>query len=200
MNDPKIKQYLADQAKLDEMVKSAWSPLEYGVYYERYIGYLYESDSYRVDYSGIKKGFEDNGRDLIANNGKEIIVIQCKNWSREVPIHAKHIHQLVGTCSQLQQESKCFVRPVFATSGELSDEALRAAKSLGVELRFIAFDKNYPKIKCNINSLGKLYHLPFGKRYDYIHIDPRVGDCYVHTVQQAVELGFCSAYLYRRTG
>ena len=32
--------------------------------YERYIGYIYEQQGYKVQYHGIKKGFADLGIDL----------------------------------------------------------------------------------------------------------------------------------------
>lgn len=200
MIDPKIKQYQADQERLDAYLKSAWGHIEdAGVFYERYIGYLFEIDGYTVEYSGIKKGLEDSGRDLIARKGIEELVIQCKNWARAI-INEKHIYQLFGSSTHLQYHTNKKVRSLFITSGVLSSEAIRAAQGLGVEVRHIAFNKKYPMVKCNINDLGKLYHLPFGKWYDSVQIDTRVGDCFVHSVQQAVDLGFCSAYLIRKTG
>ncbi|MDY4446467.1 MAG: hypothetical protein SPE61_09145, partial [Campylobacter sp.] len=45
---------------------------EIGRRYERYIGYLYEIDGYKVDYNGIKKGVKDGGVDLICSKKKSL--------------------------------------------------------------------------------------------------------------------------------
>lgn len=199
MSDLKIKQYLADQAMLEDYLNFVFQdPIHAGIFYERYIGFIYEKDGYSVDYSGIRKGFEDQGRDLIATKGNDVLVIQCKRWSRSHIIHEKHIYQLYGTSSHLQKQLKSNVRAVFASTGELSANAQAAAIDLNVEVRLIALKKDYPLVKCNVNDLGKLYHLPFGKYYDKVHIDPKSGDCFVHSVEEAVKRGFCTPYHARK--
>ena len=65
--------------------------IKIGRLYERYVGYIWEMKGYNVDYVGIFKGYEDLGRDLICHKGNEIVVIQCKNWSRFRTIYEKHI-------------------------------------------------------------------------------------------------------------
>ncbi len=199
VSDSKIRQFLSDQARLDDYLQSICTPAEIGLFYERYIGYLYESDGYRVEYSGIKNGFDDLGRDLIARKGNDVLVIQCKRWSKSKIIHEKHIYQLFGTSTHMQFEKKRKVCPVFVTSGSLSHEAQAAAKDLGVKLRFIPLNRKYPMVKCNINHLGKLYHLPFGKWYDSVQINTRAGDYFVSSIEEALKLGFSSAYLYKRS-
>lgn len=199
MDDHKMRQYIADQFKLFEYLNHVFNDSsQIGLLYERYIGYLYETAGYRVEYSGIKKGLEDLGRDLLAFNGSELLVIQCKRWTRSALIHEKHIYQLYGTTAHLQKTLKNKARPVLVSSGELSNEAKCAAKDLGVEVRLESFRKNYPMVKCNINHHGMLYHLPFGKWYDSVQIDLRVGDSYAYSVEDAVDRGFCSAYLNRK--
>lgn len=199
MNDLKIKQYLTDQAMLEEYLDYVFKdPIRMGIFYERYIGYIYEKEGYSVEYSGLRKGLEDQGRDLIAKKGKDVLVIQCKNWSRSVVIHAKHIYQLYGTSSHFQKQSNSNVKAIFVSTGELSSNAQAAAIDLGVEIRLIALKRDYPLVKCNVNHLGKLYHLPFGKFYDKVHINPKSGDCFVHSVEEAVKRGFCTPYHYKK--
>lgn len=72
---------------------------EIGDDYELYIGYLYETAGYDVEYYGMKRGLEDLGRDLICKRGHDIQVVQCKCWSRkkEKVIREKYINQLFGT-------------------------------------------------------------------------------------------------------
>ncbi|MFC1582440.1 restriction endonuclease [Planctomycetota bacterium] len=85
------------QRALDRYVKKRKSKWEIGRDYERYIGFKWEREGFRVKYLGIVKGFEDMGRDLLAENGKTIHVIQCKCWSQHKTIHEKHVFQLFGT-------------------------------------------------------------------------------------------------------
>lgn len=187
--------YQKDQSRLENYLKQNHSKEEIGKMYERYIGYLYEKDEYLVTYNGIRAGFEDLGRDLIAKKRNEILVIQCKNWSKESIVYERHIYQLFGTMKHFQEEfpNKC-VRAVFVTTAELSENATKALESLKIELRVIPLKKDYPMIKCNINSKGKLYHLPCddAKTYDNIQITEKTGEMFVYTVKEALALGFDS--------
>ena len=74
--------------------KSRWA---IGRDYEMYVGYLYEQKGYSIEYKGIVDGFEDLGRDVIAQKGGEVCIIQCKNWAQYKEIHEIHIFQLFGT-------------------------------------------------------------------------------------------------------
>ena len=80
-----IKAYLSDdeynelseteknQLALERYWKRKKSKWEIGRDFERYYGYLLEQRGYKVIYFGIDKGFEDMGRDLIAENDKHIL-------------------------------------------------------------------------------------------------------------------------------
>lgn len=189
--------YEYDQRRLNNYLNRNHNKEEIGKIYERYIGYLYEKDEYLVTYSGIREGFEDLGRDLIAKKKNEILIIQCKNWSKESIIYERHIYQLFGTAEHFQKEfPDKKVKPVFITTADLSTHARTAADSLKIEVRVIPLRKDYPMIKCNINSKGKLYHLPCddASTYDNIQITERTGEAFVYTIEEAIKLGFESPY------
>ena len=174
--------------------KTAW---QIGIEYESYIGYVYECKGYKVTYNGALKGLEDMGRDIIAENDKEILVVQCKYWKKEKTIHENHIFQLYGTVVLEKMQTKKKVKGVFITSATLSETALAVAKELKIEIKSeIPFDKNYPCIKCNINRTTgeKIYHLPFDQQYNTVHIEPHKGECYVKTTKEAEERGFRHAF------
>lgn len=190
--------------------KSSW---EIGRDYERYIGYLYESDGYSVYYQGIEAGLEDLGRDLIAKRDGELRVIQCKYWAQHKTIHEKHICQLFGTTLKYWLEQTGFVRSmrpkflislikqdeirgVFVTSTELSNVAKEFANELGIEVKEKFPFERYPSIKCNVSRRTgeKIYHLPMDQQYDRTIIEPKRNECYVEKVAEAENLGFRRAW------
>lgn len=172
-----------------------------GRLYERYVGYQFEQQGYDVEYVGIFKGYEDLGRDLICSKGKEMVVVQCKNWSQFRTIYEKHIFQFFGTVFQYKDENKDkSVKAVFATTTKLSDIARRFAKELKIDLQENhKFDQQYPCIKCNISKVGgtKIYHLPFDQQYDKVKIEPHTGEFYCTTVAEAEKAGFRRAFRYK---
>jgi hypothetical protein len=187
------------QIALDRYWKKHKSNLEIGRLYERYVGFLYESQGWIVKYEGIIKGFEDFGRDLICTKGDEILIIQCKCWSQEKVIREKHIMQLYGSTILYEYEHSIKnVKPVFYSTTELSAEAKHVAERLNIEVRY---DKlvRYPMIKCNINhqSKEKIYHLPFDQQYDKIIIGDEIGEQYADTILEAENLGFRRAYRWK---
>ncbi len=167
-----------------------------GKMYERYVGHLYEKDGWDVEFFGIHKRFEDLGRDLIAKKGKEIHVVQCKNWSRFKTIYENHIFQLFGTTYGLSKEhTGKKVIPVFYCSTSLSETANEFSKRLGIKVIQNHPFREYPAIKCNISAKGeKIYHLPFDQQYDNIKITPKTGEFYALTVKDAEEKGFRRAF------
>ena len=191
-----------NQLALDRYKKRKKSDWDIGIEYERYVGYLYEKKGYSVTYTGATQGLQDMGRDLIAEKGDDIYVIQCKRWAKEKTIHEKHIFQLFGTGFVLSmKEKKKTVHPVFYTTTTLSKLAKSCAKKLDIEV-FENFDmEEYPLIKCNIGhsekGKEKIYHLPFDQQYDRIIIQPKKGEKFVSTVQEAEDLGFRRALRHR---
>ncbi len=190
-----------NQTALDRFWKRPKSKQLIGRLYERYVGYLYEQEGYDVDYVGIFKGFEDLGRDLICQKGKDFIVIQCKNWSQFRTIYEKHIFQFFGTVFQYKDENPDKkVQAIFYTSTQLSDLARRFAKELKIDLKEnFKFDKAYPAIKCNVSMVDgtKIYHLPFDQQYDKTKIEKSRGEFYCATVKEAEDAGFRRAFRYR---
>ena len=177
--------------------------------YERYVGWLYESKGYSVEYKGILAGLEDLGRDLICRKDGRTVIIQCKYWSKDKLIHEKHINQLFGTYMHymielhkdgaqnglfdvfdLARDSGCSA--CFWTKTSLSDTARAFANALGIEVHEHEEIGDYPMIKCNINRMTgeKIYHLPFDINYDKTVIDPAHGEFYAATVPQAESAGF----------
>ena len=190
-----------NQLALDRYWKRPKSKWYIGKIYERFIGFLYEKDGYEVDYTGIGMGLGDLGRDIIAKKGKEIIVIQCKNWSKFRQIYEKHIFQFFGTVFQYKDENKDKkVRAIFYTTTQLSELARRFGQELGIELQEnYKFDIHYPCIKCNISrpTNEKIYHLPFDQQYDTTKITPGSGERYCATVKEAEAGGFRRAFRWR---
>lgn len=167
-----------------------------GMMYERYVGYLYEVDGWQVTYTGIKKRYEDLGRDLVAVKGDQVHVVQCKNWSKFKSIYENHIFQLFGTTYSMKKDyPNKTVIPVFYTSTNLSDVAREFAKLLQIQVHELAALKAYPVIKCNSTPTGKkIYHLPFDQKYDDIIFNKGSKKAYVKTVKEAEEAGFRRAY------
>lgn len=189
-----------NQLALDRFWQRPKSRQQIGRLYERYVGFLYESDGYDVDYVGIFKGFEDLGRDLICSKGDEIVVIQCKMWSKFKTIFENHIFQFFGTVFEYRDKNPDKeVRAFFYTTTMVSDLARRFANELGIELvENHEFDKQYPSIKCNIAraTKEKIYHLPFDQQYDKTKVEPARGEFYCRTVAEAEEAGYRRAFRY----
>ena len=205
---------------LERYKKRKKSKREIGKEYERYIGYRYESNGYKVEYKGILSGLEDLGRDLICKKDNETIIIQCKCWSKNKVIHEKHINQLFGTFAKYQIEqqtkenpnAKPYVvtnntgenpkyRARFVTSTKLSTTAQSFADALGIA-RFEEIPlTDYPMIKCNVSRKTgeKIYHLPFDNSYDSVFIEKERGELYASTVAEAEEKGFRRAYKWIAT-
>lgn len=196
-NLPTVEKY---QLALNRYWSKKKSPWEIGRDYERYVGYLHEKQGYYVYYQGIIKGLEDIGRDLIAEKGNEIRVIQCKNWSKEKTIHEKHIFQLFGTVTafRLDNPNKKVVGE-FYTSASLSERAGGFAKVLEIEIKEKFPFQQYPAIKCNISKKDgtKIYHLPFDQQYDKTLIEEEKLEMYASTVAEAETSGFRRAFRWR---
>lgn len=185
-----------NQLALDRYIKSPQkSKWDVGRDYEMFIGYEYTKQGYQVTYNGISEKLADMGRDLIAKKGKEIYVIQCKNWSKDKVIYEKHICQLFGTTWQYNIENNSKAIPVFITSTILSNTALQFAEHLRVQIVQNVEMQEFPRIKCNINKGEKIYHLPFDQQYDRTQIK-NTGEFYAWTVEEATKKGFRRAKKY----
>ncbi len=184
------------QLALDRYWQRDKSSVEIGRLYERYIGYLYETDGWIVRYQGALKGFEDFGRDLICTKDGSTLVVQCKCWSKQKVIREKHIMQLFGTCILYRLTEKLqTASAVFATTTDLSEEAAMVAAELGVTVRRQELQR-YPMVKCNVNpGTGEwIYHLPFDQQYDRVLIGDQPGEFYADTIAEGEAAGFRRAF------
>jgi uncharacterized membrane-anchored protein YhcB (DUF1043 family) len=205
-----------NQLALDRWKKTSKTRWEVGRDYERFIGYNYETLGYDVEFTGAIEGLQDMGRDLIAQRGSELRVIQCKYWSKNKTIHEKHIFQLFGSTLEYAFRLGAFddlkqlslfggpikitgAKAVLYTSANISPVAKAAAKKLDVECNENIGVSDYPLIKCNISMRDgeKIYHLPFDQQYDRTKIIPAKGEKYVYTVAEAEQAGFRRAWNWR---
>lgn len=167
-------------------------------------------------FTGAIEGLQDMGRDVIAQRGSELHVIQCKYWSQNKIIREKHIFQLFGSALEYAFRLGSFehldqlslfggpiktagVKAVLYTSTKISDVAKEAARKLQVECNENIGISDYPLIKCNISMRDgeKIYHLPFDQQYDRTKIKPELGEKYVSTVAEAEKAGFRRAWKWR---
>lgn len=196
----KLSESQRNQLALERYWKRKKTKWMVGRDYERYVGYLYESQGYEVEYQGILEGLSDLGRDLVCRKNKEIIVIQCKNWSQFKTIHEKHVFQLFGTVYQYKVENPDKdVKSILFTTTQVSELAKRFANDLGIDIRENEkFERTYPSIKCNISRTSgeKIYHLPMDQQYDKIKVEPDKGEFYCSTVAEAESKGFRRAKKY----
>lgn len=197
----KLSEAERGQLALERFRNKQFSSHGIGTYYERYIGYQFEKAGWSVEYTGIKYGLKDIGRDLICKSKNIIKIVQAKCWSSSKQIHEKHVLQLYGTTCLYKindnPNEEYEVYPVLVTSTYVSDVALTIAKYLNVEVhQNYTLDKSYPMIKCNINRATgeKIYHLPFDQQYDRTKIDLSLGELYVSTTFEAEESGFRRAH------
>lgn len=74
--------------------------LNYGSEYEKFIAKKYKELNYNVELNGIKESFNDGGIDVIAKKNKNIILVQCKNWSMSngYKITQKDLRAFIGDC------------------------------------------------------------------------------------------------------
>ncbi len=206
-----------NQRALDRYRDGRKTNYQLGRDYERYIGYLYESKGYAVEYYGIENGLADLGRDLVCRKNGRVEVVQCKYWSQQKLIHEKHINQLFGTTVMLyldsavekqsaEQQLQLFpqllaagsMKAVFYTSTELSVTARNFAQALNIEIHERVKLDIYPIIKCHISTAtgAKIYHLPFDQMYDRTKLD-KPSEFYALTVAEAEAKGFRRAWRWQ---
>jgi len=197
----KLSSVERNQLALDRYWSRPKSKWQIGRDYERYIGYVYETNGYNVYYQGILEGFDDLGRDLICKKKEQTIIVQCKRWSQYKTIHEKHVNQLYGTFIKYTIDNPNEkVSAILCTTTKLSDRAKEFAKylSIGIAEEFQLHEK-YPSIKCNISRRNgeKIYHLPFDQQYDRTLIEEEKNECYIDTVEKAENLGYRRAWRWR---
>jgi hypothetical protein len=198
------------QRALDRYFESRKTNWQVGRDYERFVGYLFEQEGFRVDYRGALLGLEDMGRDLVAKRRNEIRIVQCKRWAAGKTIHEKHVFQLFGSALEYQLRLEDTLQPflgdtvrhvpevipVLYTSTSVSAMARRVADRLKVKIVEMFHPHPYPCIKCNVSRRTgeRIYHLPFDLQYDRVVIEPERGEVFMATVAAAEAAGFRRAY------
>ena len=194
-----LNQNERNQSELNKYINKKHSKEEIGLFYERYVGYVFESKGWHVIYHGSKKGKEDEGIDLICIKEDRVRLVQCKYWSQNKTLFENSIFQLYGTW-QLRVKNKEFgskkVDAYMITSTTLGDVAKNSAETLDVKFtENFALNKSYPQIKCTTTKDGeKIYHLPTDQQYDNIGINKDSRRFYVSTVANAIAKGHRRAY------
>lgn len=187
------------QLALDRYLSSKKSKWEIGRDYEMSCAMQMQKRGYRVELHGIKYKLEDLGRDLIAKKtlggmfGEEILIIQCKNWSKERTIHENVIYQLFGTSIEYQIYNNKYSQEIIPVlmippHCSVSEMAVKVAERLKIRIERVPFS-DFPRIKCNINHGERIYHLPFDQLYDRVEIK-LPGEFYAWNVAEASRNGF----------
>lgn len=204
----KLSESERNQLALDRYVSShSKNNWQIGRDYELYIGQKYMADGYDVDFTGSYMGLEDMGRDLICKKRSEILIVQCKYWSKEKTIHENHINQLFGTMTSYCIENKIKperVKGVFITNTTLSETATKFADLLKIVVIQDKKMEEFPRIKCNlgVDEFGqqtKIYHLPMDLSYDVAKI-VKPGEFFAKTVKEAERAGFRRSYKWHGIG
>ncbi|WP_033916152.1 restriction endonuclease [Campylobacter sputorum] len=92
--------------------------------YELQIGAYYKKQGYKIFYNGLNKGKKDGGIDLICYKRKEALLIQCKNWRKQV--NQDNIRKFIGDCYIHIRKNERYlknknIRKIFVSSnGNLS--------------------------------------------------------------------------------
>ena len=178
---------------------------DYGAQYERYVGYLFESQGYQVTYHGLRSGREDGGVDLIAKAPRKIWLIQCKRW--RIAVSKDVIARLHGATERFLWEERqgkpkkmrTSINGVLATSGSITSDAKELAKHWNILLMENLRYQPDPAIKAKrICSRGGYFLLPFDKKYDHITMQLRRGDCFFLSIREALANGFYYRPYHRR--
>jgi hypothetical protein len=201
----KLSETEKNKRALENCINRKKSKWEIGRDFEMFIGYQYEKKGYNVQYFGIEKRLDDLGRDLIIDNNKVVLIVQCKYWSKEKTIHEKHIMQLYGTTIKYildHPNEKRIIGAVFITHTTISDTAREFAKVFKIRVIENVDLGQYPLIKCNVRrldygGLSYIYHLPFDQQYDIIKMNKKEGDFYAFTIEEAEAAGFKRARRWR---
>ena len=105
-----------------------------GQEYEEYVARYFRRQGYTVSLNGIKRGFDDEGIDLICTKAGETLLIQCKNWAKEKIIHENYIFQLYGAWKFYEKTEKTEAIACFYCTCKVTNQARIIARILGVKI------------------------------------------------------------------
>lgn len=168
-----------------------------GLDYERFIGYLLESNGYSVMYNGALKGVKDGGIDLIASKENDLLLIQCKLYKRGRNIPSGYAYRLKASVDRYCQDHPEVKRAVgyLVTNYAVSAKAQYVADTSGLQTAIVRYDRYYPCVKCVSFNTQKgarrsYYYMPWQASYDKVNVLPKADDCYVFTAREAESLGY----------
>ena len=185
-NEPSVVQRRTETASCD-----------YGRQYERYIGYLFESNGYMVTYRGIADNLDDGGIDLVARAPRKIRLVQCKRWRHAVGKDI--VSRLLGAIDRFVYEDRkgkpsrmrMDIRGVIVCSADVEKEAEEMSRHFGILLRPNMKFRRYPAIKAQrITGDAGRFLLPTSRGYDRMRLDPKRGDGYFSSVREVLARGF----------
>lgn len=195
---------------LERSINKRKSKLDIGLEFERYCGYLYEKNGYKVKYYGILNGLSDGGIDLIAENKIKKIYIQCKYWGNNKIIRENTISQLLGSSlslaiSQGESTDSFFekvkegkIKMAVLTKAKLSEEAKEFCKKLNILFKEnMEIEINYPRVKL-VEGDEKIFYIPTDQQYDNICFGSTPKN-YSRTLtcEEAFKLGYRHSYKWR---
>jgi len=113
--------------------------------YEIQIGELLGKGAVSVYYRGIFRGKKDNGIDLIITTDKEILLIQCKNYSTPGTLHHASVSSFCMSVDRYKAPQNLIVRPILVCTDAVSFdwEANAQLRARNIEIRRISFDESY---------------------------------------------------------
>lgn len=128
------KQLAKLEASLSENEKDLLERQKIGQIYEKYVGRHLQRKGYAVEYKGIKRGFDDEGIDLICNKDGETLLIQCKNWAKDKTIHENYIFQLYGAWKFYEVTEKKKASAALYCTCKVTNQARIIARILGIQI------------------------------------------------------------------
>lgn len=187
-----LKRKLSDYNKRE---KTLW---ELGIEYERYIGYLWESQGYKVIYNGAVKGSADGGIDLIFISEFTTYVVQCKRWKKGSYINTEEIKKFHQNVKKFKKSNRELIGDnnllaIFYSTTNFTADAKKFAKRYKIDCQVKEFNivYEYPPVKCGKTYDGrKFYCLPFDEEFDKIQLHCDRGDCYKFTIDEAEKAGY----------
>ena len=122
--------------------------IKQGREFEEYVSKHYQKQNYEVIKNYLKEK-KDNGIDIIAKKDDELLLIQCKNWEKEIISH-KEIKEFLGNCylflyKNLEYRKYKKVRRIYVISQSRLDKSaqyLFKEYYPFVEYKKIEFNKN----------------------------------------------------------
>jgi len=99
-----------------------------GTKYEYFVSDYFKDQGYNI-VNNFEKGQKDEGIDIIATKGEELLLIQCKNWQKSIITHSD-IKEFLGNCYLFLYKNPQYrkfkkVRRLFVSSQSNLDESAK---------------------------------------------------------------------------